>query len=433
MKIKKLYAISFEGLNLNLVKQWVEKGYLKNFKRLFQLGMVNSIKCSIVPYEASGLVSALSGLADYEHGVYSYWHANNSDYRPQIYPSDEIKEKMLWNSNTLRDKKFGIVNIFGTHPVYEINGYMLSYAMERTLKYMYPPKLRQEFTQNSLYYIQDMYAFYKNQGKKEFLQEVLQVEEARHCACKELLKKKVDIFIANYTSIDRICHFFMHELRDLSMPLEKKAVFIVYDYLDKILGEYIDYATTNDSELILFSSVGFGHLKKFVEINKFLYEKGYLHYKEDQRIPDFSRTIAFESVQGTHGININKSGFYEEGLVSEDEFDSLRDELIRVLKTMQNPYNENPMFKNVLPKEAIYPGSQAAPDIILEPYDWEYLPYGDALRADQVGRHNQSGWHRNQSMWGYLGSQLSVEGFNKVESLVDLGNVIKTIAEGVTI
>lgn len=420
--MRKLYMISFEGMNPDLVEQWIDAGYLTNFKRLKREGSLGEISCSRVPYESSGLMSALSGKSDSEHGIYSYWHVHNRDYMPKVHESGEIKESCFFNQNRFSELTKAVVNVFGTHPVYEMNGYLVSYAMERTLRYTYPQALLRKLGRQGLPYVQDMGAFYKKQGKHQFMDEVMRVERMRHEVCRELLKKDLDVYIFNYTCIDRVCHFYMNELYNPQICLADTAVFQMYQYCNSLLGEYLDRVEKEDGRLIVFSSVGFGKLEHFVEINQYLAKKGLLSWSEQGRIPDWRNTTAFESVQGSHGININKAGRYAHGIINEDEFSDVLIEVMEALKEMENPYTHKPMFQTVIPGAQYYDSNPMAPDIMLEPMDWEYLPYGDTYWSDRVSRHSQSGWHRNRSVCGSFGQ--GTEG-KKMNELRDIYSCIR--------
>lgn len=420
----KLLVVSFEGMNYKLLMDWIDGGYLPSFQRVMEAGYLSDINCSRVPYEASGLVSAFSGLEDSEHGVLSYWRVHNRNYQPQVWTSNDIKDISILQNKDLNDYKLGIVNIFGTHPVQEINGYTISYAMDRTLRYTYPPNLIYDLVSENLPYVQDMGAFFKNQGKAPFLSEVRRVEQMRHKVSKGLLQKDLDVYIVNYTCIDRLCHFYMSEIKDETISLEEKAVFKVYQDADKILADILKYIDKTNADLLIFSSVGFGPLKHFIEINPYLAKKGLLQYGENNRQPHWKKTVAFESVQGTHGININRASVYADGMVQDSEYESLIQEVIHQLEKMENPYNGNPMFSKIVKGRDYYRNHTSAPDIMLEPFDWEYIPYGDSYWADNVHRHCQTGWHRNQSVWGGIGPNIS----GKVKGgKADLANIAPTI------
>jgi predicted AlkP superfamily phosphohydrolase/phosphomutase len=403
----KLLVVSFEGLNYELLTGWIESGYLPNFKRVADEGHIGEIDCSRVPYEASGLISAFSGISDSEHGMLSYWKVHNKSYIPETWSSSEVKDIMLWNDSALKDYKFGMVNVFGTHPVYPLNGFMISYAMDkRTIRCTYPPTLIHELTRKGLPYVQELGAFFNKQEEWRFIGEVSKVEELRHNVSMELINQDVDVYIINYTCIDRLCHFYMSELRNDSISLEDKKVFQMYVNCDRILGDMLSIREKQNADILLMSSVGFGHLKNFVEINPYLSQKGFLKWGTSERQPDWARTVAFESVQGSHGININRKSFYNEGIVEDSEFESVLNQLIDSLKEMRNPHNDNPMFSSVKTNKDYY-NNPKGPDIVIEPYDWEYVPYGDSYWSDMVSRHCQTGWHRNKSVWGGIGPKIS--------------------------
>lgn len=408
----KLYVISFEGMNYEILENLIEENRLSNFKRIKQEGHIGKLETSRVPYEASGLTSAFSGLEDYEHGVLSYWKAHNQDYIPKTYNSNDIKENMIWLREELSDYRFGIVNFFGTHPVYKVNGFLISYAMNRTLRFSYPTELINNLVNQGLPYVQDMGAFFNGQSKKEFLDEVFRVENMRHQVCRKIIEQDVDVVIINYTCIDRVCHFYMNELKDGSMDINDKAVYQMYKQCDMVLGDILEYASKDNADILMFSSVGFNHLNKFVEINSYLNERKLLTWSDNLRVPDWKKTIAFEAVQGTQGININRESFYQDGIVKDSEYQDVLNHVISQLIQMPNPYNNNPMFKDVILGSEFYHGISEAPDIVVLPYDNKYLPYGDSYWSDRVKRHSQTGWHSINTVWGGLGPNIS----NKISS-----------------
>lgn len=239
-------------------------------------------------------------------------------------------------------------------------------------------------------------------------------------AFKELLKQDTDVMIINFTSIDRVSHFYTNELKLNDIPLEEKAVFQAYRDCDSILGDLLVEIEDTDTNLVWFSEFGFGHLERFVSINDYLSSKKFLTYStENRRRPNWEKTLAFESVQGSHGINLNRKSFYKNGIVSDSDFQSSREEIIQSLLNMNNPYNGNPMFSMVTKREEYYINPEA-PDIILEPYDWKYLPYGDNHWSDVVSRHSQTGWHRPKAMWGGVGPKIRKKNWSGSSELIDL-------------
>ncbi len=418
--MSKLIIPIIEGINNERLYEWIDAGYLTNFKRIYNQGSIKDLKCTDIPYEPAGLVSAFSGEKESEHGIMAYFKVHNKMYTPELWHSDDIKHKMFWNTDAFKDHKIGVVNVFGTDPVYEVNGCLLSYAMKKSLHYCYPEDLIYTLSEKGIFCIQDTAMIYHPSiPMKVFYRDVKRIEQLRHKTMQELLKTDLDIIIVNYTLIERVSHFCTSELYNDDIPLDNKIVFQAYKECDKLLGDVVDYVEETNSNMLFFSEVGFGPLKSFVSVNKYLAEKDLLKYDDSKKGPIWNKTVAFESVQGSNGININRKSIYNEGIVEDSEYESILNDVISVVKSMENPYTHEPMFSEVIPGREIYKGSQI-PDIILKPFDWHYLFYGDDFWGDFISRNCQTGWHRSTSVWGGIGPDISNNVREGSYSLIDI-------------
>jgi len=93
---------------------------------------------------------------------------------------------------------------------------------------------------------------------------------------------------------------------------------------------------------------------------------------------DWERTTAFSF--GYMGrVFINRADRYQEGTVSPDEYESVRNELIERLRSLSHPDSGDPLLQRVVPGSEVYHGANtdSAPDIVFEPTDWVYMMYGD--------------------------------------------------------
>lgn len=388
----KLIIAIFEGADFDILNSFIKKSYLPNFKKLKN---IHRSKCTCIPYEAAGLMSAFSGIPEKEHGISSYWKSQNYSYIPELWNSNEIKDAMIWNQSYMRNIKTAIVNLWGTHPVYPMNGCIISYSMEKSLKYFYPTKIRKELLEHNINCVQDTcILFNKNLSKKDFCSSVRKIDLLRHKTVSHFIKDN-DLIIINYTAIDRISHFFFDEYLNNSLSSE---LYSAYKQCDDILGELFITADQQNSDLIVFSEIGFGKLKKFVNINDELSKAGLLKYELDGKI-DWEHTIAFESVQGSHGININKENVFKNGTVNSNEYKETQNTTIDFLKSIVSSETGYPLFKNVIKSSEYYNSIKNVPDIILEPFNEEYLPYGDPYWSNFLTRKAQTGWHRSNGIF----------------------------------
>lgn len=421
MKMSKMIIVLFEGISNQYIFDWIDSGLLPGFKRLANEGFIDKLHCNRIPYEAAGLVTAFSGVKDSKHGILSYYQAYNREYIPEIWDSTHIKNKMIWKQKEYTDKSFNVINIFGTHPAYSINGNLISFVMKQSLHYCFPNDLIKNLSEQGLQYSQDLNGFRLNKLNDSFFNEVIRADTLRFSVVKELLKQNRDITIVNFTAIDRLSHFYMDEIENASIDdIKQSKIFRAYKMCDDILNDLI-YLCYNGSNMIVFSEIGFGHLKKYININTYLGQKGYLRWNQSEtHRPDWNKTIAFESVQGTSGININRQGRYIHGSVSENEYDEVCEEIIICLKNMPNPENNDPMFCDVQIANNYFENNGLTPDIILTPYNEEFLPYGDSYWSNIVSRNTQTGWHRSDSFCGGLGPGISKKVVSNPRDLTDI-------------
>ncbi len=412
-----------EGISYELLNKYLEEGSLPNIKRLVSEGNFGELQCNEIPYEASCLTTALSGVSVKEHGIISYWNAKSYEYIPVEWNSEDIKQYMFWNKDEYKNNRYALINLFGTQPTYEIDGYMLSYSMDKNLRYSYPKDLLNKLNKKRLPYVQDTCAFFNPKTDlKQFCLDVLRIDQLRKNVFINLLQDNIDVGIVNFTAIDRLSHFSFHEV----YQKESKDTYLyqAYKQCDEFIGELMEFADKKSAKFILFSEIGFGALLKFVRINDYLCQTNFMKRNDVGEEIQWKETLAFETVQGSHGVNINLKTAFRDGCVSIDEYDDVIRDVMDNLKKMRNPHCDQPMFSDVI-RGRDYSDSKYIPDILVVPYDWRYLPYGDAYWANHVSRDCQTGWHRANSFWATLDKQ--AEEF-PIKSLQDIAEYIKANA-----
>lgn len=400
----KLIVVILEGASLELVTKWCKKGHLPNIDASIKSGTSGKFNSLSVPYEPSALVSSFTGDTPGVHGCYSYWHVKQDDYEepPKIFQSQDLATPLFWNWESLKNRRFNVVNLFGTHPPRALNGNLISYPLVPSVNSSYPRKLLYELSRQGMSYGHDVSALYEGSAKEEFFQLLMRLEDSRMQVCDHLLKNEADISIFNLTLLDRVSHFWWSEVENLTQPEDETILFRAYQKIDSFLGQMVD-RMSKDDHLIYFSEIGFGQLKKFVSVNDILNRSGFLKYTNG--VIDSTNTIAMEAVQGSHGINLNPRSKYNYGRIDEKGKQNLLEEIIDCLKSAVNPETNRPYFGDVLRGTAMYKGgrSDMAPDLILQVEDETYLPLGHPYWAMKVHRHLQTGWHRRRSIWGGIG------------------------------
>jgi predicted AlkP superfamily phosphohydrolase/phosphomutase len=419
---RRAIVLIVEGLAPDLCRQWSDCGLLPGFSELFENGARGSISSGFVPYEPPGLVSAFTGTKPGEHGWFSYWNVHESDYRPRPITSEDVRVPFLWQRPEMADKRFALINLFGTHPPRHLNGWVITYPTLQTLRACYPSRLLLELAQRNLPYTHDVSVWFGGQKKDDFVPLVLEADCRRGAIAAHLLDQGADVVIVNLTSVDRMSHCYWQEIEpDSPVPLLDGAIFQAYQCCDRIISDFL-HRRASDTSLLVFSEIGFGPLRTYVDINQILAHHKLFEWEDhEQAAVRWNRTFAFEAVQGTQGININLNPRYSQGIVTQADYESCRSQVIEVLAQTINPHTGLALFKQIARREEIYPGQGcwAAPDLILEPADPRYLPLGEPLWASHVKRRLQSGWHRRTSCWAAVGENFEA-GSQATATLIDI-------------
>lgn len=419
---RRAIVLIVEGLAPDLCRQWSQSGLLPGFSELFHSGASGPMSSDFVPYEPPGLVSAFTGTTPGEHGWFSYWSVHEPDYRPKPITSDDVRVPFLWQRPEMAEKRFALINIFGTHPPKHLNGWVITYPTLQTLRASYPPSLLLDLARINLPYTHDVSVWFGGQEKGNFAPMVLEADCRRGAIAAYLFDQGADVVIANLTSVDRMSHCYWQEIEaDSPVPLGNSAVFQAYQCCDRIISDFLQ-RRPSDTSLLVFSEIGFGPLRAYLEINEILAGNGLFEWEDrEQAEVRWNRACAFEAVQGTQGININLKTRYAQGIVKDADYESCRSRVIEVLADAINPHTGLPLFKQIARREEIYPGQgySAAPDLILEPADPRYLPFGDPLWARHVKRKLQSGWHRKTSCWAAVGENFDA-GLQVTATLIDI-------------
>lgn len=406
----RVIAVITEGATPELLDRWVADGRLPNFARLFAEGVRGDLDAEGVPYEPPGLVSLLTGHRPGDHGIFSYWTCHDPEYRPQVENGEHRRHPLLWQQPELAGLRFASIGLFGTHPPEPMDGWVVSYPMQLTLRACYPTQLRRDLAAHGIAPTHDTAIWWHGQAKDEFVPDVLEADRRRGQAAMLLYDQGADAVLVNLTAIDRLSHIFWQELELGADHTEDAAIFAAYQLADQVIGDALDRADERTS-VLAFSEIGFGPLRAYCAVNDDLAQAG-LQARTPDGAVDWAATTAFEAVQGTHGVNINVRGRYKNGVVAPEDYEQVRADVAAQLSTVVNPRTGRPMFAGVSPREQIYRGEavSAAPDLILEPADWRYLPLGDQTWAKQVHRTWQSGWHRRRSYWALAGAGGTVSG-----------------------
>lgn len=382
--MKTLIVIA-EGMDPLVLESEVAKGRLPWFSQRLGAHSYRHLNCGPVPYEPSNLATAFSGVNPGRHGCFSYWSAHSSGEIPRILETTDVMAPRLWEWPEMAGQRFAVVNVQLTHPPRPLNGTLITYPMHNSMNTSHPRSLLRDLNAQGVRYAHDVSLFYTGQPFDEFAAQAFRIAEHQLDSAMALAQE-ADVMIVNLTLADRLSHFMWYEMLE-SEPAQRPQILRAYDFIDRACARLQSLAPES---MLVFSEMGFGELAGFFSIDQHLRAAG-LQVLDEQGQVDLKRSVALETVQGSHGVMLC-ADLCNEGHASAAQ----RQAVMQCLSDIRFADGQ-PALASVRAREEVYQGphTHLAPSLIVTPADPKRPPLGDPRWANHVRRTAQSGWHRD--------------------------------------
>lgn len=456
----KLLVIGLDGASFNVLDPLIEKSYLPNIAKLIAGGARADLETTFPPITAVAWSSFMTGKNPGKHGIFEFVRRDHHSKRELAVNASFRQGRAIWDLLSDAGKRVVVHNFPCTYPPHEINGLMIADFMTPRGRrdFTYPVSLLKEIEEEFGSYRLHLSQTYAQGNVEAVLDELFDELEYKAKVTEHLMTRyEWDAFFQYFWGTDRIQHELWHII-DEAHPRhnEEEARRYrdrVYDYfkrVDEIVGRLIELAGSNPLVLIA-SDHGFGPVHKYCSLNIWLLQEGFLKLKSDamtrakklmfslgltpelafklvKKIPvgrlrpargvssqpraskllskfflsfndvDWGSSKAFS--KGNYGqIYVNLEGREPNGVVSKDEYEAVRDEIIERLRALADPLTGKPWVGQVFRREDIYNGPlvEDAPDIAFLPADMRHLPLGNAdftSNKFMVDAFGISGCHR---------------------------------------
>jgi predicted AlkP superfamily phosphohydrolase/phosphomutase len=428
----KVVVIGLDGMTPQLVEPWMKEGKLPNLARIAQEGAYGRLLSTMPPSSPQAWSSFLTGKNPGKHGIFGFDHRKPGTYTWALTTSRDRVGPDLGQIISARGGSAGFLFVPLTYPPYPVNGFMVSgmgtpgpkvdftFPIELKRKLMGKFDPNQVFVESPVTYQDPVECF-----------EALERSIAHQYAIYESLVQEFDDLsceVVVFVQPDRVQHFGWHYM-DPSSPLYsidlsgrsaglQDAILRIYRRLDEVVGRVMERLDPN-ATLIIMSDHGAGPYDKFVDLNAWLLQEGYLclldssgpsldssiarlysvwqvwgrkvipfgfrkwlkerlshglkaRLESEKQNPvatriDWSRTRAFsEGIEGL--ITLNVEGREPHGVVSPGkEREELIEEIAQRLSLLRDMETGFPVVERVWRREEIYEGAalEQAPDLIL--------------------------------------------------------------------
>jgi predicted AlkP superfamily phosphohydrolase/phosphomutase len=361
------------------------------------------------PITVPAWACAMTGKTPGQLGIYGFRNRKDTSYEGlSIATSLAVKEPAVWDLLGEAGKKSLLIGVPPAYPVKPVDGWRVSCFLTppSAKQYTWPAELATEVEEEVGEYIFDIPNF-REQGTDFVLQQVFAMTERRFKLARRLVREKPwDFFMMVEMGLDRLHHVFWHYCDPQHPKYEpgnryESAFRDYYRMLDREIASLLE-VLPGDAVRILMSDHGARAMVGGVCFNDWLMHQGYLALSEPLagRVPiakaaiDWSRTVAWGD-GGYYGrLFLNVAGREPQGIVDQDRYEEVRDELAAKLEAMKGP-DGGTLGNRVIKPQDVYPEVRGvAPDLLVYFGDLEWRSVGT------LGMGEDGGWFTRENDTG---------------------------------
>ncbi|KKF39986.1 nucleotide pyrophosphatase [Halorubrum saccharovorum] len=422
---ERVVFLGIDGVPYDLVQDHPD--VFENLTDIAESGSAGRLE-SIVPPESSACWPSLTtGVNPGETGVYGFQDRKTDSYETYVPMGKHVSATRLWDRVTDDGRDATVLNVPVTFPP--------SSRIQRQVSGFLSPSLDAAASDDAVRQVLEDYDYQidvnaklgHDDDKTEFIENAHATLDARYDVFTHYLDQDDwDLFFGVFMSTDRVNHFLFG---DYENDGENKDSFLeFYRTLDEYIGEIRD-RLDDDTTLIVASDHGFTELEWEVNCNQFLADEGWLSYDGDDHdsltdIDDEAR--AYSLIPGRFYLNVE--GREPEGVVSESEYEAVREELIDDLESLTGPDGRQ-VCKRIVKGETVFDGDndEIAPDLVVIPADGFDLKSGFGGKEAVFTEGPRNGMHKFENSLLYsTDPDLDVEGsnlFDVTPTILDLMDV----------
>jgi len=289
MMRQKICIIGLDGFSWNVVDAMTKSGFmpfLHNELKMSKKGILLSTDPPITP---AAWTSFATGLLPEEHNVRGFRNFQFRDTKLtyELNNSSYIRYKNLWQILSERNRRVCVVNLPLTYPPFEVNGIVVSgfpVPLIEEASFTYPLTFQGELLNEIPDYQPPQWgdgAYDVRDGIQHFVERMIAMSSQRARLGHYLLNKEEwDVFMIHFQETDFLQHRFWHCI-DQDHPSYSKDGFLhcayYYKYLDGELSKIVALARKNGYAPLFISDHGFQRSEYDININNWLYRKGFLY------------------------------------------------------------------------------------------------------------------------------------------------------------
>jgi predicted AlkP superfamily phosphohydrolase/phosphomutase len=356
-------------------------GDIPNLTKLRENGVYGPLESIVPPITVPAWACMMTSKDPGTLGIYGFRNRKDHTYDGlEFATSFKVKEPTAWDILSDDGKDCIVMSVPPMYPPKQINGIQIGCFLtpNNQAEYTYPKELKAEIESNVGEYIFDIRNF-RTDNTQYILDEAYKMTEMKFKTADYLLTNKPwDFFMMVEMGPDRLNHgiwSFIDPNHPRYVPDNpyKDSLREYYRFLDGKIGDLLKHAD-EDTTVLVVSDHGAKAMVGGICFNEWLRDEGYLGFTGEQPAEitpinkmniDWSKTKAWGD-GGYYGrLFLNVEGREPDGIIPADQYDTVREELIRKIEAMVD-HEGNPLGNKALKPEELYGTTNGvAPDLIV--------------------------------------------------------------------
>ena len=358
----------------------VFKDDMPNTRRLMEKGTFGELESTIPPITVPAWMCMMTSRDPGELGVYGFRNRKDYSYDAMtIANSHAVSVPTLWDLLGKEKKKSVVLGVPLTYPAKPFQGWMVTSFLtpDRNPQWTFPRRLTREINQVASDYMIDIPNF-RTDRRAELEQQLFKMTAERFKLARYLIETKDwDFFTMVEMGSDRLHHAFWRYWDKTHREYEPNSPFSetmrnYYRTLDEELGKTLE-CVDDDTTVMVVSDHGAKRMDGGICVNEWLRQHGYLTLKTEPQgitrwtadLVDWEKTKAWGEGGYYARIFINVEGREPNGIVSAQDYESVRDELKTQLEAIVDETGENINTRVFKPESVYRECRNIPPDLIV--------------------------------------------------------------------
>jgi predicted AlkP superfamily phosphohydrolase/phosphomutase len=376
---RKLMIIGLDCAEPSLVlERWRDE--LPTLTSLIERGTYGRLTSVIPPITVPAWSCMMASRTPGDLGIYGFRNRADHTYDGvRIADGTAVDVPRLWDLMTAAGEPSIVIGVPGTYPPRPLNGVLVSCFLTPSTqsRYTFPQSLRTEVEEVVGEYEFDCPNF-RTEDKDDLLRQIYQMTDKRFALAGHLLATKPwRLFAMVEMGTDRIHHGFWkfmdaeHRKHEPGHP-HANAILEYHKHLDTLVAQLLKHAD-GDTVVLVVSDHGAKRLDGGIRVNEWLRQEGLLTTLEEPTgvcAPrdvgiDWSRTVAWGEGGYYARVFMNVRGREPDGIVDPDEYEAVRDDLIRRLEAIPDDEGRPMGTRAYKPEEVYEEVNGIPPDLIV--------------------------------------------------------------------